>query len=354
MRVFISAGEPSGDIHGASLIHAARQAARHRVRRLRRRSDTRPEGRRSSFRSSIAVMCACASSPTSTTFLGVVSQTDRYFRHHRPDAEVILIDYPGLHWWIARRAKMHGIPVYYFVPPQLWAWAGWRVKKMKRFVDHVLCTLPFERTWYAERGLDATYVGHPFFDELPGGSSTPAPSPPPSEAGRARSWQRPARLADAGGEEQRRRRLRSAPRKMLLRDRPAARFLVASFKASQQAAGRRASREESRATDRDAFGPNAGDPGGGEGVRRGVRGRSRWNFCYRQVPSVILYRMKRSPSLKLSQVLLHQGEVDVSRQPARSGQGALPGVPDRPLRGGADRGPPAPLAQRPDRRWPSC
>src|SRR5262249_18528034 len=82
-----------------------------------------------------------------------------------PDA-VILIDYPGFNWWLARRAHFHGIPVFYFVPPQLWGWAGWRVGKMRRFVGHVLCLLPFEEGWYHARGVRAHYVGHPYFDEL--------------------------------------------------------------------------------------------------------------------------------------------------------------------------------------------
>jgi lipid-A-disaccharide synthase len=56
--------------------------------------------------------------------------------------------------------------VFYYGAPQLWAWAGWRVKKMRRFVDHVLCKLPFEESWYRERGCNATYVGHPYFDQL--------------------------------------------------------------------------------------------------------------------------------------------------------------------------------------------
>ena len=97
-----------------------------------------------------------------STFLSLLSQADRYFRHQRPDA-VILIDYPGFNWWMARRAHFHGIPVFYFVPPQLWGWFGWRVKKMRRWVDHVLCTLPFEEPWYHEpRRPEAQYVGHPF------------------------------------------------------------------------------------------------------------------------------------------------------------------------------------------------
>jgi lipid-A-disaccharide synthase len=98
-------------------------------------------------------------------FWGLVSRADRYFRHHRPDA-VVLIDYPGFNWWIAWRAKIHGIPVFYFAPPQIWSWAQWRVKKMRRYVDHVLCALPFEQTWFRQKGCNATFVGHPFFDEV--------------------------------------------------------------------------------------------------------------------------------------------------------------------------------------------
>ena len=53
------------------------------------------------------------------------------------------------------------------MPPQLWAWAGWRVKKVQKYVDQVLCSLPFEPAWYHARGVsDAVYVGHPYFDEL--------------------------------------------------------------------------------------------------------------------------------------------------------------------------------------------
>ena len=107
----------------------------------------------------------CAGAGESAQILGLVSRADRYFRHHRPDA-VVLIDYPGMNWWIARRAKVHGIPVYYYAPPQIWAWATWRAGKMRRLVDHALCSLPFEEAWLRQRGCKATYVGHPFFDEV--------------------------------------------------------------------------------------------------------------------------------------------------------------------------------------------
>ncbi len=166
MRIFISAGEPSGDLHGANLIRVLRRA----------QPDIEITGFGGDHMAAagcrllyplcqLAVMWFVRVLANLHVFLGVLSKADRWFRHHKPDA-VILIDYPGLHWWLARRAHFHGIPVFYFVPPQLWAWAGWRVKKMQRWVDHVLCSLPFEEPWYRERGVAAHYVGHPYFDEL--------------------------------------------------------------------------------------------------------------------------------------------------------------------------------------------
>src|SRR5690606_25761781 len=77
-----------------------------------------------------------------------------------------LIDFPGFNWHIAKAAKTHGIPVFYYGTPQVWGWAAWRVRKLQEYVDHALCKLPFEEAWLRERGVNATYVGHPYFDEL--------------------------------------------------------------------------------------------------------------------------------------------------------------------------------------------
>jgi lipid-A-disaccharide synthase len=167
MRIFFSVGEPSGDVHGANLIRA--------LARLSANLDFVGFGGERMAQAGCrhlfplcehAVMGFSQVFAALPQFMGLVSQADRYFQRHRPDA-VVLIDYPGFNWWIARRAHYHGIPVFYFVPPQIWAWASWRVKRMQRWVDHVLCSLPFEESWYRERGVAAEYVGHPFFDELP-------------------------------------------------------------------------------------------------------------------------------------------------------------------------------------------
>ncbi len=138
MRIFFSVGEPSGDVHGANLIRALRQE-HHDVEAVGFGGDRMTQaGCEHLFPlCNYAVMGVARVLAALPTFMGLISQADRYFRHHRPDA-VVLIDYPGFNWWMARRAKFHRIPVFYFVPPQLWAWAGWRLKKMPPFGQHVL------------------------------------------------------------------------------------------------------------------------------------------------------------------------------------------------------------------------
>ena len=167
MRVFISTGEPSGDLHAANLIHS--------LRRLRPDVEVVGFGGPKMAAAGatlhyplvdLAVMWLLQVLLNIHKFFGILDIADREFRANRPDA-VVLIDYPGFHWWLARRAKKHGIPVFYFVPPQIWAWAGWRIKKVRRSIDHVLCSLPFEEKWYHDRGVPgAVYIGHPYFDEL--------------------------------------------------------------------------------------------------------------------------------------------------------------------------------------------
>ena len=166
MKIFFSVGEPSGDLHGANLI-----------RQLQARcDDIECVGYGGPLMSEAG--CGLHADLTELAVMGLerallhlprfwtlASRADRYFRHHKPDA-IVMIDFPGFNWWIARRAKAHGIPVFYYGVPQLWAWASWRVKKMRRLVDHALVKLPFEEQWFNERGCHATHVGHPFFDQL--------------------------------------------------------------------------------------------------------------------------------------------------------------------------------------------
>jgi len=84
-------------------------------------------------------------------------------RERRPDIAV-LIDFPDVNLRLAEAFHALGIPVIFFVSPQLWAWKKGRIKRVRRFVDRMLVIFPFEEPFYRERGVDATYVGHPLAD----------------------------------------------------------------------------------------------------------------------------------------------------------------------------------------------
>ena len=166
MKIFFSVGEPSGDLHGANLIRAMRE--RHANWQFVGYGGPKMAEAGCQLNADLtqlAVMWVLQVIRNYPKFRRLLKQADDYFREQRPDL-VVLIDYPGFNWHIARKAKEQGIPVLYYGTPQLWAWASWRVKKMRRDVDHVLCKLPFEEKWFRERGCQATFVGHPYFDEL--------------------------------------------------------------------------------------------------------------------------------------------------------------------------------------------
>jgi lipid-A-disaccharide synthase len=89
----------------------------------------------------------------------------KYIRETKPSL-VILVDFPGFNLRIARFAKKLGIPVLYFITPQIWAWKKKRIRTIKHCVDRVICILPFEKRLYESYGIDAVYVGHPFVNTV--------------------------------------------------------------------------------------------------------------------------------------------------------------------------------------------
>ena len=95
----------------------------------------------------------------------IFSDCKRFFDEEKPEL-VILIDYAGFNFYLARAAKKRGIPVMYYISPQLWAHGPWRVKKLKKLVDKMVVIYPFEEAFFANEGIPVKYVGHPLFDEL--------------------------------------------------------------------------------------------------------------------------------------------------------------------------------------------
>ena len=168
MKIFFSVGEPSGDVHGANLIRALKDAYEGEGE-LQCVGFGGPKMQEAGAEllfdlTSLAVMWVGRVLWNIGTFFSLASQAQDYFEIEKPDA-VVLIDYPGFNWHIAKRAHKAGIPVYYYSPPQIWGWAQWRVRKMRKWVDCVLSGLPFETQWFQDHGCRCIYVGHPFFDE---------------------------------------------------------------------------------------------------------------------------------------------------------------------------------------------
>ena len=166
MRVFFSVGEPSGDQHAAHLIHEMRKRRPELEAVGYGGPAMQAAGCELRFQlTKLAVMGFLRVVPLLRQFIGLAKRAAEEFKENPPDA-VVLVDFPGFNWYIAKAAKKAGVPVYYYMPPQLWAWGPWRVRKVRRLINQVLCALPFEHDWYTKRGVNATYVGHPFFDEV--------------------------------------------------------------------------------------------------------------------------------------------------------------------------------------------
>ena len=170
-KIFFSAGEPSGDLHAANLIRSLQKIAQPLSSQpVETRGLGGPRMREAGCQidfelTNLAVVGFAEVVPKLREFFRVADIASDVFAREKPDA-VVLVDFPGFNWHIAKRAKQFGIPVFYYLPPQLWAWGAWRLRKMRRTVDHVLCNLPFEQEWYAKRKMQVEYVGHPFFDEV--------------------------------------------------------------------------------------------------------------------------------------------------------------------------------------------
>jgi lipid-A-disaccharide synthase len=168
VRFLISAGEASGEVYGAKLIEA-----------LRKLSDSKADALEFfgvGGQQMASAGCELVVNANEIAVVGlaeVVEHLPRIFRlfhrvvaaaeRRRPDAAV-LIDFPDFNFRLARELHKRGIPVIYYVSPQLWAWRQSRIALVRKYVRKMLVIFPFEEKFYRQQGIDAEFVGHPLAD----------------------------------------------------------------------------------------------------------------------------------------------------------------------------------------------
>ena len=165
----IVAGEPSGDAHAASLVRALRQADPEAEWNFS--GATGPLLRAAGVQSvvtsdDLAIMGIMEVGRVFGKFWRAFKLLKQAALEKRPEA-VILVDWPEFNLRLARTLHKNKIRVIYYISPQLWAWRSYRKRSVQRDVDLVLSILPFEKDWYAERGIDQVeFVGHPLVGEV--------------------------------------------------------------------------------------------------------------------------------------------------------------------------------------------
>jgi lipid-A-disaccharide synthase len=163
MRVMISAGEASGEMYGAELLIALRELAGAQAvecfgmggeRMSEAGCDLVVHARDVAVVGLVEVLSHLPK--IYRRFHNLLAEVDR----RRPDVAV-LIDFPDWNFRLAKQLHRRGIPVVYYVSPQLWAWRKSRLKLVQRYVSEMLVIIPFEREFYAKNGVQVEFVGHP-------------------------------------------------------------------------------------------------------------------------------------------------------------------------------------------------
>lgn len=167
MKYYLIAGEASGDLHASNLMHAIKQQDPKADFRFFGGDLMQMQGGKlvKHYRE-MAFM----------GFISVIANIDKVFNNlrqckeditaYQPDI-LILIDYPGFNLKIAKFVKKTlNIPVCYYISPKIWAWKEYRIKSIKKYIDLMLCILPFEVDFYRKHNYPVTYVGNPTVDEL--------------------------------------------------------------------------------------------------------------------------------------------------------------------------------------------
>lgn len=167
MKYFLIAGEASGDLHASHLIESLKQLDPEAQFRFLGGDMMSAQGGTQPIihYRDMAYMGFADVVRHLGKILGFLGTARRSIDEWQP-AAVILVDYPSFNLKVAKYAHNLGIPVHYFISPKVWVWKEWRVKDIRRYVNHMYCILPFEPDWYRERDYKATYVGNPTVQEV--------------------------------------------------------------------------------------------------------------------------------------------------------------------------------------------
>ena len=162
--VMIVAGEASGDIYGAHLVMAIKELDPCIEFFGLGGPEMEKAGVRIMYQLSAMAVVGMTEIIPKGRYIFRVSRELKHSLLVTPPDLLILIDYPGFNLHLAKKAHSLGIPVLYYIPPQVWAWREGRVRKIAKRVDRVAVILPFEKEFYRKHGLEAEYVGHPLLD----------------------------------------------------------------------------------------------------------------------------------------------------------------------------------------------
>jgi len=161
VRIFISAGEASGDLYASRLVEVLK--SRHPGAEFFGCAGPRMQAagvRPIVDQRSLAVVGIVEVIPHIPRILGELNRLVRASAAERPDV-AILTDSPSFHLPLARKLRRQGVPIVYLVAPQAWAWKQGRVKTMRATLSRLLCIFPFEEEFFQKHGVAATYIGHP-------------------------------------------------------------------------------------------------------------------------------------------------------------------------------------------------
>jgi len=163
-KILIVAGETSGDLHGAHLVKAALSLDPKLYFYGVGGKHLRSMGTDVVFdNSEVAVVGIVEVLSKLRSMYRIFRWLKRSLDRDKP-ALAILIDFPDFNLRLAKEANKRGIPVFYYISPQVWAWRRGRVKKIAKLVHKLVVILPFEVSFYRERGIDCEFVGHPLID----------------------------------------------------------------------------------------------------------------------------------------------------------------------------------------------